>query len=80
RKPVKHGGHFDLRALQRTKTALNDQQAFIAAGGILQSDRIVIGFQHPFPIITLRFAVSRCAETGMALVTALLGEAGMALT
>jgi len=48
RKPVKHGSHFDLRALQRTKTALNDQKAFIAAGGILQTDRIVIGFQHPF--------------------------------
>jgi hypothetical protein len=26
RKPVKHGRHFDLRALQRPKAALNDQE------------------------------------------------------
>jgi hypothetical protein len=58
RKPMKHWGHLDLCPLQRTKTALNDQKAFIAAGGTLQTDRIVIGFQHPFSILALRFADS----------------------
>jgi hypothetical protein len=55
RKPMKHWGHLDLRPLQRTKTARNDQKAFIAAGGILQTDRIVIGFEHPFPIVDIMF-------------------------
>ena len=53
-KLVKHRRHLNLGPLQRTKTAFNDQKSLIAASGILQSDRIVIGLQYPFSIIVLR--------------------------
>ena len=46
--PVVHRGHFNPGAFQRTKTAFDDHQPLITAGGVFKADSIVIGFKHPF--------------------------------
>ena len=54
--PVVHRGHSDLGALERTEAALDDHQPLIAAGGVFQTDGVVVGFDHPLAIVLFRLS------------------------
>ncbi len=65
-----HGHHFDLGALERAEAALDDHQSFVAAGGILDGDGIVVGLQDPFAVIARpRWILARSMRIVLPLVT-----------
>ena len=51
RGPMVHRCHLDLRSLERAEAAFDDHQAFVAAGGVFQADRVVVGLDDPFAVI-----------------------------
>ena len=55
-KPVVHRGHFDARPLEGSEAALDDHQAFVAASRVLQSNRVVVGLQHPLAVVSSGFS------------------------
>jgi len=66
REPVVHGRHFDLGPLERAEAALYDHQPLVAEGGIFQTNGVVIGFKHPFPIVLGCIADSTAVDTDQA--------------
>ena len=46
-----NGRHLDSGPFQGPKATLNDHEPFIAMGGILEGNGIVIGLDHPLAVV-----------------------------
>ena len=49
--PVIHRCQLDLGGLECAKTPFDNQETFIAGGGVFQGNGVIVGDQHPFAII-----------------------------
>ena len=46
-----HRRQLDLGGLERAKTPFDNQETFIAGGGVFLGNGVIVGDQHPFAII-----------------------------
>ena len=49
--PMIHRRQLDLGGLERAKTPFDNQETFIAGGGVFQGNGVIVGDQHPFTVI-----------------------------
>ena len=61
-----HRRHLYLGALERSKAALDDHQAFVAHGGIFKTDGVVVGLNYPFTIVLGRLTNRTPVDTDKA--------------
>ena len=66
---MKHGGHFNLRLLERSKAAFDNQQRSVTASCIFQADRIIIGLDDPFPIVFSRLLNRFLINTNLIIIS-----------
>lgn len=62
-RPVIHRRHFDLGRLQGTEAALDDHKALVAAGGVFQTDGVVVGLDDPLAVVLFRLTDGTAVDT-----------------